>query len=218
MLSVKVLAISDKVVDLLYSPCLLDKFGDVDMVLSCGDLPYYYLEYIVSLLNVPLLYVHGNHDPAVEYWASGAECTGPNGGTNLHGHLVQEHGLTVAGLEGSIRYKPTGEHQYTDFEMWLKALEVAPALLTNQLKTGRRLDILLTHAPPFGIHNGSGGDLTHVGFRSFLWLMHWFKPRYLLHGHRHVYNPLEVTETQYEQTTVVNVYPYRVFEIDIENK
>jgi hypothetical protein len=30
-----------------------------------------------------------------------------------------------------------------------------------------------------------------------------------------VYNPLEVTETQYEQTTVINVYPYKVLEIDV---
>ncbi len=215
--ALKVLAISDKVVDLLYSPCIVDKFGDVDMVLSCGDLPYYYLEYIISSHNVPLLYVHGNHDPAVEYWASGEECVGPNGGTNLNGQLVHEHGLSVAGLEGSIRYKPTGDYQYTDFEMWLKVLGVAPAMMTNRLKTGRRLDILVAHAPPYGIHNGSGGDLTHVGFKSFLWLMHWFKPRFLLHGHRHVYNPLEATETQFEQTTVINVYPYKVFEIDVEN-
>ena len=214
----KVLAISDKVVELIYSPCLVEKFGDVDMVLSCGDLPYYYLEYIVSLLNVPLLYVHGNHDPAVEYWASGDEVTGPSGGTNIHCLLAHQRGLSVAGLEGSIRYKPSGDHQYTDFEMWLKALEVAPALLAHRARTGRRLDILLTHAPPFGIHNGSGSDLTHVGFKSFLWLMRWFKPRYLLHGHRHVYNPLEATETQYEQTLVVNVYPYKVLEIDVENK
>jgi len=45
----------------------MDRFGDVELVLSCGDLPYYYLEYIVSMLNVPLLYVHGNHDAPPEY-------------------------------------------------------------------------------------------------------------------------------------------------------
>ena len=55
-----------------------------------------------------------------------------------------------------------------------------------------------------------------LGFKSFLWLMERFRPRYLLHGHRHVYNPLEVTETQYEGTTVINVYPYKVLEIPDE--
>jgi hypothetical protein len=43
-----------------------------------------------------------------------------------------------------------------------------------------------------------------------------FRPRYLLHGHRHIYNPLEVTETQYEGTTIINVYPYKVLEIPDE--
>lgn len=214
----KLLVIADKVVELLYSQCLVEKFGNVDMVLSCGDLPYYYLEYIVSSLNVPLLYVHGNHDPAVEYWADGHEATGPTGCTNVHGCLVREKGLSVAGLEGSIRYKPSGEYQYTNLEMWSKASGFVPAFLLNRLATGHYLDILLTHSPPYGIHNGSDRDRTHVGFKSFLWLMRWFKPRYLLHGHRHVYNPLEVTETQYEQTVVINVYPYKVLEIDIESQ
>jgi predicted phosphodiesterase len=62
----KILTVSDKVVDFIYSPQLKEKFGDVELVLSCGDLPFYYLEYIVSILNVPLFYVMGNHDKKVE--------------------------------------------------------------------------------------------------------------------------------------------------------
>jgi len=213
---VKLLVVTDKVVEFIYSPSLVERFGDVDLVLSCGDLPYYYLEYIVSMLNVPLLYVHGNHDPPVEYAWSGLQHTGPGGGINVHGRLVRERGLSVAGLEGSIRYKPQGRYQYTNLEMWTHVLKMAPLLLVNRLITGRPLDILLTHSPPYGIHNGR--DRTHVGFKSFLWLMRRFKPRYLLHGHRHVYNPLEVTETQYQQTTVINVYPYRVLEIDVGSR
>ncbi len=210
----KLLAVSDKVVDFIYSPSLVEKFGDVDVVLSCGDLPYYYLEYIVTMLNVPLLYVHGNHDPPVEYSASGQQSTGPGGGTNVHGRLVRERGLSVAGLEGSIRYKPQGKYQYTDGQMWRRVWRLSPALLRNRLVTGRPLDILLAHSPPYGIHNGR--DRTHTGFKSFLWFMRQFKPRYLFHGHRHVYNPLEITETEYEQTTVLNVYPYKALEIPDE--
>jgi Icc-related predicted phosphoesterase len=211
---VKLLAVADKVIEFIYSPSLVEKFGDVDMVLSCGDLPYYYLEYIVTMLCVPLLYVHGNHDPPIEYSSSGRRSTGPAGCINVHGRLVQERGLAVAGLEGSIRYKPQGIYQYTESEMWRQILRVSPALLLNRLFTGRPLDIVLAHAPPYSIHNGR--DLTHRGFSSFLWLMRRFKPRYLLHGHRHVYTPSEVTETQYEQTMVVNVYPYKVLEIPDE--
>jgi Icc-related predicted phosphoesterase len=211
---VRLLAVSDKVVDLIYSAVLVEKFADVDMVVSCGDLPYYYLEYIVTMLNVPLLYVHGNHDPPIEYSASGGQSTGPGGCINVHGRLVREKSISIAGLEGSIRYKPEGRYQYTEGQMWRRVLRLAPTLLRHRLVTGRPLDILLAHSPPYGIHNGR--DRTHVGFSSFLWLMRRFQPRYLLHGHRHVYNPLEVTESQYEGTTVINVYPYKVLEIPDE--
>lgn len=208
------LAVTDKVIELIYSPSLVENFRGVDMVLSCGDLPYYYLEYIVTMLNVPLLYVHGNHDPPIEYSSSGRQLTGPAGCINVHGRLVREKELSVVGLQGSIRYKPEGKYQYTDSEMWGQVLKMTPALLLNRLFTGRRMDILLAHSPPYGIHNGR--DWTHVGFRSFLWLMRRFKPRYLIHGHRHVYNPLETTQTQYEQTMVINVYPYKILEIPDE--
>jgi Icc-related predicted phosphoesterase len=211
---VKILAVTDKVVDFIYSPAIVNKFKDVSLVLSCGDLPYYYLEYIVSMLDVPLLYVHGNHDPPVEYRSTGLEVTEPGGGINLHGRLMRHKGLSVAGLEGSIRYKPQGCFQYTNLQMWGEVLRMIPALTLNRLITGRPIDILIAHSPPYGIHNGK--DRTHVGFKSFLWLMHRFQPRYLIHGHRHIYNPLEIAETQYEQTTVINVYPYKVLEIDVE--
>ncbi|UCC85618.1 MAG: metallophosphoesterase [Anaerolineales bacterium] len=201
-------------IELIYSPSLVENFRGVDMVLSCGDLPYYYLEYIVTMLNVPLLYVHGNHDPPIEYSSSGRQLTGPAGCINVHGRLVREKELSVVGLQGSIRYKPEGKYQYTDSEMWGQVLKMTPALLLNRLFTGRRMDILLAHSPPYGIHNGR--DWTHVGFKSFLWLMRRFKPRYLIHGHRHVYNPLETTQTQYEQTMVINVYPYKILEIPDE--
>jgi Icc-related predicted phosphoesterase len=210
---VKALVVADKVVESLYTPTIAERFGDVDLVLSCGDLPYYYLEYIVSMLNVPLLYVHGNHD-TVEHTYAGGVHTEPGGGTNMHGRLVLCRGLAVAGLEGSMRYRPWGEHQYTDGQMWGNALWLAPALLRYRLFTGRSIDILLAHGPPYLIHDGR--DPTHVGFKAFLWLMRVFKPRYLLHGHRHVYNPLEATVTQYDTTTIINVYPYRLLNLDIE--
>ena len=51
---VRVLAISDEVEQLIYSDRIKERFAHVDLVLSCGDLPTYYLEFIVSSLNVPL--------------------------------------------------------------------------------------------------------------------------------------------------------------------
>lgn len=209
----KVLFVSDKVVEHIYSPSIAQRYQDVKLVIGCGDLPYYYLEYIQSVLNVSLVYVHGNHDPEREYLSDGSMVSGPMGGVNLHNRTYKEHGLLIAGLEGSIRYRE-GLFQYSQHEMWLNVLfHMVPRFLMNKLRYGRYVDILVAHSPPYGIHNGD--DRIHVGFNAFLWLMKVFKPRYLVHGHRHVYNPSEITETQYLDTCVLNIYPYKVMDIEV---
>ena len=205
----KILAVSDHVVAGVYSSHIRERFGDVDMVLSCGDLPYSYLEYIVSMLNVPCFFVHGNHDHP-EYTADGRTLIEPGGWTNLDGQTVQDKGLLLAGLEGSMRYKPNAPFQYTESEMAYKVWCLAPALLMNRMLHGRYLDILITHSPPFGIHDGE--DLPHRGFKALLWFMERFRPRYLLHGHKHVYGP-ETWRTRYLDTEVINVYPLRAIEL-----
>ena len=48
----KILAVSDKVDELLYSPAIKHLFADVDLVLGCGDLPFHYLEFLVTMLPV----------------------------------------------------------------------------------------------------------------------------------------------------------------------
>ena len=83
----KILAVSDQVVESIYSSRIRERFGDVDMVVSCGDVPYYYLEYIVSMLNVPSLFVHGNHDQP-EHTSSGRTIAEPGGWVNLDGRVV----------------------------------------------------------------------------------------------------------------------------------
>jgi uncharacterized protein len=207
---IKILAVSDRVVNLIYGPRIRKRFGDVDLVISCGDLPYSYLEYIVSMLNVPCFYVHGNHD-GPEYLSNGRTLTEPSGWINLDGRTVRSKGLLLGGLEGSIRYKPGAPFQYTEREMSLRVWGMTPELLLNRVFTGRSLDIFVAHAPPFGIHDGK--DWPHRGFKAFLRMMAQFRPRYLLHGHKHIHG-LESYHTRYLGTEVINVYPYRVIEFD----
>lgn len=206
----KILALSDEVVELIYSPAVKDKFGDVDLVVGCGDLPFYYLEYVVTLLNKPVLFVPGNHDARQQYMANGRVARQAEGCINLDGRVQQCNGLLLAGLGGSIRYRPNGEHQYTQSEMQGRAAALFPRLLLNRLRFGRYLDVLVTHSPPFGIHDG--GDMAHTGFEAFVDFASRFKPRYILHGHSHVYRQNIVTHTWVGATEVVNVYPYRVIE------
>lgn len=205
----KILAVSDIVLDILYSPLIRERFPDVDLVLGCGDLPYYYLEYILTALNVPLFYVRGNHANVVEYSSAG-EKTHPHGAIDIHRRTINEGGILLAGLEGSVRYNQ-GPFQYTQGEMWQNAFSLVPKLLLNRMRYGRYLDILITHASPWGIHDQS--DRPHQGIKAFNWLLRTFKPTYHFHGHIHVYHSYMTTETLYGQTQVINAYGYRELEI-----
>ncbi len=83
----------------------------------------------------------------------------------------------------------------------------------NKLRYGRYLDILVTHAPPRGIHDQA--DPAHAGFDAFRWLIEKFQPRYHLHGHVHVYDRRKTCVTRVGRTEVVNVYPYRELTLDL---
>jgi Icc-related predicted phosphoesterase len=211
----RALAISDKVEPVLYSPAINDRIGQIDLILSCGDLPFYYIEFIVSMVNRPAFYVMGNHGREFEYQSGKGDAwnqqTAPLGAVNLHTRTANANGLLLAGLEGSIRYNDSSEAQYTDTEMWFNILKLAPALAYNRLRYGRWLDVLVAHSPPFGIHDKP--DRAHTGFKSFLPFLRYFKPRYLLHGHIHLYRNNEVTATKVYESEVINVYPYRILEL-----
>jgi Icc-related predicted phosphoesterase len=45
-------------------------------------------------------------------------------------------------------------------------------------------------------------------------LLQWVKPRYMLHGHIHIYRRDTVTVTKFEETTIINVYPYCLIDYD----
>lgn len=213
MSRLKILAVSDQVVDSLHSPNVKNRFGDVDLIISCGDLPYGYLDYLVTVLGKPLYFVHGNHDRDYEYTENGWRQLAPQGATSLDMRVVKgPGGLVLAGLEGSIRYDPDSGHQYTQEQMDRRATQLAARLMSHRMRHGRYLDILVTHSPPFGV--GDGPDPAHIGFRAFNTLMQRFKPRLLLHGHQHrYYGSYGISpSTQVGATRVMNVYPYQLIE------
>ena len=59
---VKILAISDVPSKLLWDESVRKRLEGIDLILSCGDLPKKYLEYLTNFTTAPILYVHGNHD------------------------------------------------------------------------------------------------------------------------------------------------------------
>ncbi len=205
----KILALSDEVVDRLYNLSVRETYPDVRMLLGCGDLPYSYLEFLVSIFNIPLFYVPGNHDP--EYGTKAR--TRAEGGVNLDGQVVYSKGLLMAGLGGSIMYHPGGSNQYTQNSMLLRAYRLIPKIVLQKLYHRRNLDILLTHSPPSGIHDDD--DPAHIGLRALNLVLQMVKPRYMLHGHTIFYRQnLKSHITSYAGTQVVNVYPFRVMNID----
>lgn len=199
--------VGDEVSPVLERATAPDALGKLDLILSCGDLPYDYLEYLLDAFNAPLLYVHGNHDRPIE----GEErvIRSPQGGRSIEGKLVWAAGLWVAGLGGSPRYTARGSHQYTEAEMRWRARRLDLALRLARLR-GRGLDILLTHAPPRGVHDGP--DPVHQGFAAFLPLLGRHRPRYHVHGHSYP-RPGHPSRTHYGDTEVVHVRGHVVLEV-----
>jgi uncharacterized protein len=209
----KILIISDKIIEHIYSNTILDRFKDIDFVISCGDLPDYYLEFIVSTLNKPLFYVMGNHDRNKVYNESNLfhdKEDSPAGCINLDGKIIEYKNITLMGLEGSMKYCGN-KYQYTDAQMQRKINKIVPGLLFNKIFKNKHLDILVTHSPPFKIHDQE--DLCHRGFKSFIGFIKKYKPKYLIHGHIHIYGTNPEWITKFEETVIINAYGYRVIEI-----
>jgi len=201
------LTVSDVESSLIYNTTIKQRFDDIDIAISCGDLSYYYLEYIISSLDIPLYYVRGNHAKEIEHGHVG-ERKSPWGAINLHRKTVrdQKSGLLLAGIQGCLRYN-NGKYQYTQFEMWLLVMSLIPGLLYNKLRYGRYLDIFVSHAPPWGIHDDK--DQAHQGIKAFLWLLKVFQPSYHLHGHVHIYWSGKKCETELGKTMIYNTYGFR---------
>lgn len=206
----KILSLSDVLVGFIYSPQVSLRFPDIDLIFGCGDLPNYYLEFTISLLDAPLYYVNGNHQSQIESVPNKHQ-SGPLGGMNIHRKVVFDRGLLIGGVEGCQRYS-NGPYQYTQTEMWGHVFSLIPKLFINRLIFGRYLDVFISHAPPWGIHDQK--DFTHQGIKAFRWLLDIFCPEYHFHGHIHVYRPDTVVKTKYKKTCVINTYGFTETEIE----
>src|SRR4028119_2261681 len=143
----KILCISDQVEQVLHGPSLNSYAQGVEAVISCGDLPFDYLEYVLTFLGVPLYYVLGNHDPTPD----GPEY--PGGCTPLDGRVVEvgtgEERIPLAGLSGSPMYSG-GPNQYTEGHMGLRAWELSARIIGRRLLGRSRPAGLGTQHPPCG--------------------------------------------------------------------
>jgi Icc-related predicted phosphoesterase len=209
------MAVSDRIMEKLYRTDVAERHPTIDLIIGCGDLPFYYLDFLTSALDAQLIYVKGNHDQGPQYTANGRVLNGVPGGIDIHGRIVNLNGLLIGGLEGSMRYRPKASLMYSEREMSLIVGRLIPNLLWNMARYGRAVDILVTHSPPYNIHDKP--DVAHQGFKVFRTIMKLFEPKYLLHGHIHVYRQDLPRETKFGDTTVINVYPLRILELDLKS-
>jgi calcineurin-like phosphoesterase family protein len=215
---IRVLAVSDEVDDGLLAD--VRAVSAAGLILACGDLPFGYLGSLMNALDVPLVFVPGNHDPDLSgYRSSRAGLTlraglpaippWPDGAVNADGRVVDAAGLRVAGLGGSLRYSG-GPNQYTDRQQARRALALRGRARWRTLRDGKDVDVLLTHAPPRGV--GDGDDAPHRGFTALHGLAAALRPAALLHGHVHPYGA-PVRQSALGHTVVCNVTGWHLIEI-----
>ncbi len=198
----KILLIADKIHKSLYDYFQEERWSDIDLILSAGDLKAGYLSFLVTLIKgAPLYYVRGNHD-------SDYKQDPPLGCVNIHAQVINHHGLTILGLEGSPWYGGTGV-EYKEWEMKWEVAKNIPQFFWHNWR--QDIDIILAHSPPYDLNDGD--NRAHKGFHIFRWLIEKLNPDYFIHGHQHLSYGRNERITEYQGTKVINAYKYYVLEI-----
>lgn len=231
----KILCVSDYVDPLIYNQNVKEAFSDIDLILCAGDLPMDYVDFIVTVFNKPTYFIFGNHnlkefhyyhafvDHHTDYYSQkNSDSCHSHGATYLGFKIINDERfcfidektgkkspLLLAGTSGSLKYNK-GLNQYSDFQMKFKLIKMIPHLIFNKIKYGRYLDIFMTHASPRHIHDKE--DSCHKGFDCYNWFLQKFSPKYMVHGHIHLYDMREERVGKYFDTTVINAYSHYVID------
>jgi len=185
---VRALAVSDEEVSYLHAERAV-ALG-VDLVIAAGDLSFDYLGVLIDLVNRPAVFVPGNHDSELPGYPKHTDLSlrtgtpkngpAPAGFVNAEGRVVDVGGVRVAGLGGSLRYRP-GPNQWSELEQARRGRRLVRAAHRLHRRDGRRVDILLTHAPPR--HCGDREDQPHRGFQCLHEVVAALQPRLLVSLH-----------------------------------
>lgn len=175
------------------------RFDGLDLIISAGDLEPAYLEFIATYARCPVLYVHGNHDTKYDE-------TPPLGCICIDDTVYEYEGIRIAGAGGSMKYN-YGSYQYSEQEMKGRMRRLGMKLFPN-----KKLNILVTHAPAFGINDGD--DLPHMGFKCFTDFIEKHEPDIFVHGHVHMtYGRQYRREDVHGSTRVINAFEKYIIEI-----
>lgn len=200
----RVLVIADVEERLLYGGFKKERVEGVDLIIACGDLKPGYLDFLITMVNVPMVFVFGNHDDALVN-------NPPMGAISIEGDVFKFKGYNIAGLGGCMRYNKRGINMYTEKEMKHR---VNKLLFKAFFKGG--IDLFVTHAPVKDY--GDLPDLPHHGYDCFNKILNRFHPKYMFHGHVHA-NYSRKIKPSYDHpagTTIMNCYGYKI--IDLPDK
>lgn len=196
----KILALADEESAYLWDYFEKSKLEGIDLIISCGDLNPKYLSFLATFTNAPVIYVHGNHDKKYKNIP-------PEGCICIEDQIYVYKGVRILGLGGSMKYN-SDECQYTEREMRKRVRK-----LRWKLFRSKGFDILVTHAPAYGLNDGD--DLPHRGFQVFNTLIEKYNPKYFLHGHVHMrYGRKHVRFDTCKDTKVINAFERCVFEYE----
>jgi len=198
VIKVKVLLVSDIEDSYIWDHFDYERFKEIEMVISCGDLKASYLEYIATMIKAPVFYVSGNHD--VKYLEKP-----PAGCIPIDDKIIVYKNIRILGLGGSIDYNK-GPFQYSQKEMQKRVAKLKLSIWKN-----KGFDVLVTHAPAKGI--GDGKDHCHEGFEAFIDILNKYSPKYFFHGHQHLDYGKGERKMIYNTTIIINAFKYHIIEV-----
>lgn len=94
---IRILAVADTEDRALYDDYNSERWAKerVELIVSCGDLRPGYLDFLVSVFNVPCFYVRGNHDIAYDDTELG-------GCVSLHQRVERYKGVTLLAWKAAV--------------------------------------------------------------------------------------------------------------------
>jgi predicted phosphodiesterase len=202
--TMKILLVSDQESKFIWEHFDADRFKDIDFILSSGDLKSEYLSFLVTMVNKPLFYVHGNHD--LEYTRKP-----PEGCDSIDGCLVRYRGLRILGLGGCMKYGCDKGSSIPPYQFSEKEMARRIRRLSGKINQNKGFDILVTHSAAAGICDGQ--DLCHTGFHSLLTLVDLWKPSLMVHGHMHMGFGRGKRYVEHGPTKVYDAFEYHILEI-----
>ena len=161
--------------------------SNYDACILLGDHSSNDIEKILSCTNKNKLYgILGNHD---------CDYLSKYNITNLNGNLININGVTLLGIEGSYKYKPSSYPSFSQAD--------SIRFLNNLSKA----DILLSHDGKFD--EKKSNDPAHQGLFGITYYLYKNRVPYHIHGHLHKSYKKEMLNG----TKEISVYMYEYIEL-----